>query len=118
MPEQKIKFKVTLKELSFEFEGAREVGQVVQAGLNNSIGRLIDTQRTVMALPGEKPVAAEPLNGFDASATPAQNSHHVNGQTIEKAKRRKTGGPSLVGQLRELKTEGFFKEERTVESIV
>ena len=45
---EKIKFKVSIKELSFEYEGAREVGQALQAGLSRSLAGLVDTQRTVM----------------------------------------------------------------------
>ena len=45
---EKIKFKASIKELAFEYEGTREVGQALQAGLSRSLAGLVDMQRTVM----------------------------------------------------------------------
>src|SRR4051794_23412955 len=53
---EKIKFKASIKELAFEYEGTREVGQALQAGLSRSLAGLVDMQRTVML-----PAPAQPV---------------------------------------------------------
>lgn len=136
MAEQKIKFKVSIKELSFEFEGTRDVGQALQAGLNRSLGSLLDTQRVAMAIPAG-PAFTPAINPglFDTSPTGNEvlNGHSENGHTAtgkatapvpvavpaaEKAKKtRKSGGESAMNLVRGLIAEGYFKEARTVESI-
>src|ERR1700722_20369182 len=110
---EKIKFKVSIKELSFEYEGSREVGQALQAGLSRSLASLVDTQKTVMLPASSIPIMVpENENGTvdstSLSATPS----------IEKTKRpRKTNGVSVVNLLRELKEERFFSEPRSAENI-
>ena len=123
MAEQKIKFKVSIKELSFEFEGTREVGQALQAGLNRSLGRLLDTQRVAMALPSPTPAPTlfdtggpveTPTNGH-APDSPARNGKPT--PAAEKPKRtRKSGNETAMGLLRGLITDGYFKEARTVDN--
>ena len=131
MAEQKIKFKVSIKELTFEFEGTREVGQALQTGLSRSLGSLLDTQRVAMAsIPSGS--ASTPENNsttFDTSESEdgVQNGeiedvHTISGKppapAAEKAKRtRKSGGETAISLLRVLKAEGFFKEARDLDAI-
>ncbi|HWY85913.1 MAG TPA: hypothetical protein VNX28_04265 [Gemmataceae bacterium] len=108
----KIKFKVSIKELSFEYEGTREVGQAIQAGLSRSLAGLVDTQRTAM-LPVPTLSVHDHVNG---------NGHESNSSVIdqpgEKSKKpRKSSGVSLIGLLRDLKTEKFFGEPRSLEML-
>ncbi len=114
MAEQKIKFKVSIKELSFEFEGTRDIGNALQAGLSRSIGGLLDTQRTVMALPG---VADDPIDAQVVDDAPAMplNSHIPPPEKVRKS--RKPKGIPVKTLLRELKQNGFFTEPRTAEVI-
>lgn len=120
MAEQKIKFKVSIKELSFEFEGSREVGQALQAGLSRSLGGLVDAQRIAMAAipakPGTPPVD-ETGNGFNGIHVPAEQV--VNGQPpADKPKKaRKSGGTSLTNLLRDLKKETYFSEPRSPDAV-
>lgn len=119
MAKQEIKFKVTLKELSIEFEGSREVGQALQTGVNRSLGTLLDMQRAATALPAGLPPPRPTLfdthepgdesgNGQPAIATPP----------VEKVKKQRKGnGSSLTTLLRDLKGEKFFTEPRTVEAV-
>jgi hypothetical protein len=110
MTAEKIKFKVSIKELSFEYEGAREVGQAVQAGLTRSLAGLVDTQRTAM-LPGPAFPVHPQTNGNGDGSTPS-----VIVTPAEKPKKpRKSSGVSLIGLLRELKTEKYFGEGRSVD---
>jgi hypothetical protein len=96
---EKIKFKVTLKELSFEYEGTRE--------------GLVDTQRTAMLPSTPSPTHA----GVDGDG-PAPVVIDQQAQPAEKAKKtRRTNGVSLTGLLRDLKAERFFGEPRSVDGV-
>jgi hypothetical protein len=109
---EKIKFKVSIKELSFEYEGTREVGQALQAGLSRSLAGLVDTQRTVM-LPAPPVPVHDKINGNGDG--PGQI---IIDQPAERPRKpRKTSGVSLIGLLRDLKTEKFFGEARSGEAI-
>ncbi len=125
MAQQKMKFKVSIKELTFEFEGTREEGQVLHAGLNRSLGTLLDTPRTVLAIqPAPATAPATTQSMFDDTAVDeVPNGHGTNGHAnpaapAEKVKKpRKSGGETAMTLLRELIAEGFFKEVRTVDDI-
>jgi hypothetical protein len=109
---EKIKFKVSIKELSFEYEGTREVGQVLQAGLSRSLSGLVDMQRAVMLPAPARPVHDQTNGNGDSSGTV------VIDQPAEKPKKpRKTSGVSLINLLRDLKTERFFGEPRSVDTV-
>ncbi len=116
MAEQKIKFKVSIKELSFEFEGTRDVGQALQAGLSRSIGGLLDTQRTVMALPGVADASTDDTP--EGVVIPAEPPNGHQPPPPEKVKKpRKTNGVSVTNLLRELKEKKYFTEPRTSDAI-
>lgn len=119
MAKQEIKFKVTLKELSIEFEGSREVGQALQTGLNRSLGSLMDMQRAATALPaGLPPPRATLFDAHDASDDTGNGQSAVTPPPAEKPKKQRKGnGSSLTTLLRELKTQNFFNEPRTVEAV-
>jgi hypothetical protein len=131
MAKQEIKFKVTIKELSIEYEGTREVGQSLQAGINRSLGSLLDTQRAAMAIPApppQQPTLFDALGQVEPSPNGKTVSSHATGQpaaptpvpatAAERVKKpRKSPGPSLKGLLRGLIQEGYFKEPRTVDAI-
>jgi hypothetical protein len=110
---EKIKFKVSIKELSFEYEGTREVGQALQAGLSRSLAGLVDTQRTVM-LPSPALPLHDQVNGNG-------DGHIVIDQPPQPAEKpkkpRKMSGVSLIGLLRDLKTEKYFGEPRSVDVL-
>src|SRR6266567_6319295 len=126
MADQKIKFKVSIKELSFEFEGSRDIGQALQVGLTRSLGQLVDTQRTVMTLPGAPAIVAPVANDIatqtlfsevPASVAPMTNGHAAGPQEKQARKARK-GGPTLAALVRELKLAGFFTEPRSMAAIL
>jgi hypothetical protein len=114
MNHQRIKFKVSLKELSFEFEGSRDIGQALQSGLNRSLAQLLDTQRTVLALSTQKEplVESEELNG---DHEPVPENPASPGKTPKRPRRT---GPNLAGLVRELKAEDYFKEPKTMSNII
>ncbi|HEY7312240.1 MAG TPA: hypothetical protein VH643_22950 [Gemmataceae bacterium] len=87
------------------------MGQALQAGLSRSLAGLVDTQRTAM-LPA--PVH-NPANG---NSNGEANGPVIIDQPTEKPRKpRKTSGVSLIGLLRDLKTEKFFNEPRSAEAI-
>jgi hypothetical protein len=108
-----IKFKVSIKELSFEYEGTREVGQALQAGLSRSLAGLVDTQRTVML-----PAPALPLSEHVTGNGESPGQTKIDQQPVQKAKKlRKMTGVSHIGLLRDLKSDKYFAEPRSVEMI-
>src|SRR5690349_14409555 len=112
---EKIKFKVSIKELSFEYEGTREVGQALQAGLSRSLANLVDTQRTAMLPAPPRPVQ-DLGNGDGNGDGPVVIDQPP--QPVQKAKKpRKMTGVSHIGLLRGLKAENYFSEPRSVEII-
>ncbi|MGL4555837.1 MAG: hypothetical protein ACRC33_32105 [Gemmataceae bacterium] len=112
---EKIKFKVTLEKLSFEYEGTREVGQALQAGLSRSLANLVDTQRTAM-LPAPPVPVHEMSNGNGDGPSPVVIDQSP--RPVQKPKKsRKMTGVSHIGLLRGLKAEGYFGEPRPVEML-
>jgi hypothetical protein len=108
---EKIKFKISIKELTFEYEGTREVGQALQAGLSRSLAGLVDTQKTVM-LPVSSLPAPIPEKENGTTEVPAVSPPG------EKAKKpRKSNGSSITNLILELKGERYFVEPRTSENI-
>jgi hypothetical protein len=107
---EKMKFKVSIKELSFEYEGTRDVGQALQAGLSRSLAGLMDTQRTVM-------LPAPPLPIHDQEDGNGDGHIVINQRAQKPKKPRKSSGVSLIGLLRDLKTEKFFAEPRSVDAL-
>src|SRR5436305_462716 len=96
---EKIKFKVSIKELSFEYEGTREVGQAIQAGLSRSLAGLVGTQRTAMLPAPPVPVNS---NGNGDGSSPLIIDQPP--QPADKPRKpRRTSGVSLIGLLRDLK---------------
>jgi hypothetical protein len=111
---EKIKFKVSIKELSFEYEGSRETGQALQAGLSRSLAGLVDTQRTVMLPAPPLPV----YDGVNGNGNGEGQAPVVIDQSAEKPRKlRRTSGVSLINLLRDLKTERFFSEPRSVDAV-
>jgi hypothetical protein len=118
--ETKFRFRVAFEKFEFELEDNRDhphadLGPVIQKGIADSVGRMLDSHRAAMALAG--PVVEQP-----ASPATNGNGHPTNGQTADPAadkpkKARRTGGPSLVSLFRELKKEGFFSEARSCKAI-
>ena len=109
---RKSKLKISIKELSFEFEGSQEEAQAVQHGLQQTLGSLMNTQARVLTHRRDAPqmIDAAPLgtlpNGDERPATEDGNG--------EKPKRqRRAKGPSIANLLLGLKQEGYFSQARS-----
>jgi hypothetical protein len=117
---EQMEFEFSLTGLKFKFKGpSSRVGQALQSGLQQSINGLLNTQRTVLTAPAALPAPnygdADPSSP-DAPNSPTANGNGATGQAPAK-KPRKSGSTPLKVLLRGLKTEGYFKEPRGLESI-
>ena len=129
------KFKVSIKELSFEFEGSQEVGLVVQQGIQQSLGSLMQTQARVLAHRETPGVVAEalaplfdgqhgqtvpPLNGAPPvnGAIPPNTATPVNGERVKLPRQRRPKSGVPMALLREMKAEKFFSQTRSAAEIL
>jgi hypothetical protein len=110
---RKTKFKVSIKELSFEFEGSQEVAQQVQQGIQQTLSGLMNTQARVLALRDDSQVIdSEPV------ASPVQTNGDAHSPATDgdpdksKSQRRGKKGTSLAALLRAMKEEKFFTQAR------
>jgi hypothetical protein len=116
---RKSKLKISIKELSFEFEGSREEAQAVQHGLQQTLGSLMNTQARVLTHRFDAPQVIDAVP-VDTMATGDERSAAVNGNDEKpKVPRQRRGkGPSMASLLTGLKQEGVFSQPRTGAEIV
>ena len=70
----KVKFKLSIKELSFEFEGDQGVGQAVSASVQRTLGSLVEAQnRVIDVTPREERLALPPA---PTDAPPLKRRRH------------------------------------------
>lgn len=106
MAAPKIKFKMTLKELSFEFEGDVETGQRIQTDIRKSLTALTHSPATV--LPTDQ-------NVIEAEAAPALTNG--NGKPAKSRKTRRPKGDSAQSLITDLRQSGFFDDKRDTNAI-
>jgi hypothetical protein len=118
MVNRKVKFKISVKELAFEFEGDAETGQRLQQGIQDSLGTIIDMPgRVVLPLEHNGPIidASSSPDG-EAGLTPAE----LPVQPEAKRATRKTSRPkgtSAAARIKALRDEGFFSQERSAGEV-
>ncbi|MGI8670845.1 MAG: hypothetical protein ACR2J3_13525 [Aridibacter sp.] len=130
----KIKFKLSLKELNFEFEGDQEVGQRFQNSISKTLNSITETPNQVIDVEAKSvnddyllPQSSENSNtpkrkqrgkrlkAIDANATSSENG---NGNLFEKTKRtNRPKGQSARDQVVVLIQSGFFSSYRSVADI-
>jgi hypothetical protein len=104
MATQKIKFKMSIKELSFDFEGDVETGQRIQNEIKKTLTAIAHTQ--------EKLLPADP-NVIDVEASPPG----ANGKKVRGPRKTRTKGNSPRGLVIALRQEGYFDEKRDANTI-
>jgi hypothetical protein len=116
MASQKVKWKLSIKEIYAEFEGSREDAQQLQHGVQQALGNLIGTQARLLAPPGpgggqviEAQVEQTPATEGNGQKTIGSDS---NGQKQAKPRRARSG-LSIVTLLRGLNKEHYFSEPRS-----
>lgn len=125
----RVKFKVSLKELSFEYEGDREHGQVLQDRIANTLGSLSAVQADVIDIsPARQLTAAPPAlpqrrrrrmrKAAGAGAEASSNGDAAAEAVLDgSSRKRKTQGTSYKAQVNTLLDEGFFTQKRTTEVV-
>lgn len=100
----KVKFKMSLKELSFEFEGDPELGSRLQTEIGKSLTALAETQHKLLS-PDPNIIDAEII------------SSSGNGKAKKSQRARRPKGGTCRSLLIELRQTGFFGEKRDVNAI-
>jgi hypothetical protein len=137
MASNKIKFKMSIKEVTFEFEGDYEQGRAIQQGISQTMTGLSNLQSRAMGIADANPdrkqiegrVVDPPAKPHKrkkrktAGATTGEegdgNTDNGDGQGAEgDATPRRSGGPSPTALLIELRKSGFFAQKRTMSDIL
>lgn len=124
----KIKFKLSLKELNFEFEGDQEVGQRFQNSISKTLNSLTDTPNQVIDVEATQvndiPKLLESQNGNSASKTRRRRSKKVsavsqNGEAVEsdEVSRPRSKRTSIKPLYFALIREGFFDSRRGASDV-
>lgn len=132
----KVKFKFSVKEITFEYEGDHDTGLAVNRAMNHTLGSLVEAQNRVIDVTPEPPMPALP-----AAPAPTRRKHRgkpkatTNGQPAANAqpmaegssngepaapkshRQRRPHGASFRDQTYLLIREGYFGPERTATEI-
>jgi hypothetical protein len=123
----KIKFEMSVKEITFKFEGDYEQGQRLQSGISKTLGELGKLQ--TMAVGAEEPkqitgsVTTLPKRRSRRKRTEdadsnAENGPQGNGADQGHGEERRSTGTSVSQLLRGLRETGFFSNPKTTKEIV
>jgi len=147
MASNKVKFKMMIKEIAFEFEGDYEQGRQLQQGINNTMQGLANLQNRSMGLPEPASIAqtklidsrsVEPVRRRRKKRTPSVNPNEGVESTTETSDNmmpdsdaetnissagsemppRRNSGVSPKTLLINLRKSGFFGQKRAIGEIV
>jgi hypothetical protein len=123
MPIQKTKFKISIKELSIEFEGDKETGHDVQQGIQQSLSNILGTQQSALTLEHQPQVIDGPIE----LGKPKRKRRHqsptnntMDGQTPKTSNgqsRPRRKGDSAGSQILVLIADSFFSQDRGLSGI-
>jgi hypothetical protein len=111
MATQKIKFKMSVKELSFEFEGDIETGQRIQNDIRKSLAAL--THSPTAVLPADQDVIESEFAPALENGKPAPD----NGKVIKPRRTRRGKANSPRTLIAGLRRSGFFTQKRDLNAI-
>jgi hypothetical protein len=130
MATNKMKFEISIKELTFKFEGDFEQGQRIQTGISRALGDISRLQDTATGLQEptkqiQGPVIDVPKRKYKKrraatadAETPNEGAEgEAQGQAEESGERRTTG-TSFKELLQSLKQDGFFNTPQTTKQMV
>ena len=111
---RKSKLKISIKELSFEFEGSQEDAQAVQHGLQQTLGSLMNTQARVLTHRPHDPIVIDraPVDGM-ANSDELPAAVNGNGEKPKPPRQRRAKGPSIANLLLGLKQDKYFSQARS-----
>ena len=123
----KIKFKLSVKELSFEFEGDQETGQRFQNSISKTLNSLTDTPNHVIDVEARtisnetKLLSENSSNGSSKrrrkGKKPAEIVLDENGNPIKVVRQTRPSGQSCNALVKNLNEENFFSEYRTTNDV-
>ncbi|MHC5765888.1 MAG: hypothetical protein ACYTXI_09740 [Nostoc sp.] len=138
MATRKVKFKLSIKEISFEFEGDQATAQDLAGTITQSLTSISDAQNKLLDVEAS-PVQGRELRSAEIPALPTQtarkkkrkrntesilsNSSSDNGDSLSTGEdgmfkgHRTTQKDSVGSQLKALLSEGFFVENHSVDEI-
>jgi hypothetical protein len=134
MVNNKVKFKVSIKELVFEYEGDQERATLLHGRLTDTLGSLAAAQSDAIditparQLPAAPAMPAQPAkrrrrarkpsaNGDGAAAVSADGDGAGMGTEEKPARKRKPRGTSYMAQVKHLLSEDYFKQKRKEEEV-
>ncbi|HEX8424196.1 MAG TPA: hypothetical protein VF634_12320 [Pyrinomonadaceae bacterium] len=133
MANDKIKFKVSIEKLTFEYEGDRERGAALQSRLTDTLGSLAAAQGDVIDITPSRQLPAAPAApaptkrrarrrpsppAVNANGASSADSNGAGGDEQAKAARkRKARGTSYRAQISNLVQEGYFKQKRGEQEV-
>jgi hypothetical protein len=134
MVSNKVKFKVSIKELVFEYEGDNERAQILQGRITETLGSLAAAQADAIDITPARQLPAAPSVGIPpkkrrrsrkpavdgdgtASTTSDDGAGAVSLDEDKASRKRRPRGSSYRGQVANLLNGGFFKEKRTGEEV-
>ncbi|MEH2023315.1 hypothetical protein [Nostoc sp.] len=137
MATPKVKFKLSIKEISFEFEGDQATGQDLAGTINQSLASISDAQNKLLDVEAS-PVQGRELRSAEIPALPTQtarrkkrkrktesipsNGSFQNGDSLSSgeeniSKGSRTKKDSASSQLKAILNDGFFAENHSVKEI-
>ncbi|MEH1970694.1 hypothetical protein [Nostoc sp.] len=137
MATRKVKFKLSIKEISFEFEGDQETAQDLAGTINQSLASISDAQNKLLDVEASS-VQGRELRSAEIPILPTQtggkrkrkrktksipiDDSSQNGDSLLSdeesiSKGRRTKKDSVSSQLKALLGEGFFVENHSVNEI-
>lgn len=122
----KIKFKLSVKELSFEFEGDQETGQRFQNSISKTLNSLTETPNNVIDVEA-KIISEQPRllteNSSNGSSKrrkakkPAEIVLDENGNPVKSARHTRPSGQSCHALIKSLIEENFFSQNRSTGDV-
>lgn len=112
-----IKFKLAIKEISFEFEGDRELAGSIQSRFSQAIGGLNALPGVVLGSVPRAQVDGDTGGGTDVAPSKRRRRRVVNTSGLfstDGAAQSHSGVPALIAKLI---TDGYFQQERTIGDI-
>lgn len=105
MAMKKVKFRMSIEKLSFEYEGDQETGQNIQQSIQRTLGSLVETQNRLVA---------PDLNTLEVEAVQVPDNGSAKTRTSRPRRPKGTSARSLILGLRE---QGFFDQNRAIGDI-
>lgn len=124
----KIKFKLSVKELSFEFEGDQDTGQRFQNSISKTLNSLTETPNHVIDIEARTVADTSKFLSENSSSNgsskrrkrnkkPTETVLDENGNPIKPVRQTRPTGQSCSALTKGLVAEGFFSQNRITSEV-